>query len=286
MNSKLSILLPVFGLLGGCAYTEDALNHFDFDGTVRIPVEAATVEYIDDDNETWTVTDPRNLGPVYIGVFPSVVDNLYDYVHPEIGPVLGEDQPGNAYPLGANSIGRFEWGCYEVLNCKIVTGRYESYEDVLDFFENELREPILRADGDPVGSGIEYQERCFEMRYATDNREVDFVEDGELDFTLSSDGQFYEAESEVLHVEYNENMTVWGWLDAPSPTFQFASCDPGLGEQIFYYEDQYFSGANYNDLLNYPGQYIDDGDWVENAGVPLMTSEDTFTLELGFNYAN
>lgn len=285
MKRTFTIVAPLFGLLGACGYEETALNHFDFEGTVRIPVEAASVEYFDDDNNSWVVeNDPRNLGPVYIGVFPSVVDNLYDFVHPEIGPVLGEDQPGNAYPLGGNTIGRFEYGCYQQLNCRIVTGRYTDYGDVLDFFANELQEPIIGADGEEVGSGTEYQERCFELRYATDDTEVDFIEDGELDFALSSDGQWYEAEAVVPHVEYFENMAVWGWLDAPSTSFNFASCDPNLGEQIYYYTEQYDAGANHTDLLNFPGLYIDDGDWVENSGYNLTSSEDTFTLELGFNY--
>lgn len=286
MMRKTHLLLPCVGLLAACAYQEDELNHFDFAGTVRIPVEAATVEYIDDDNVSWMVTDARNLGPVYIGVFPSVVGNLYDYVHPEIGPVLGEDQPGNTYPLGGDTIGRFEYGCYQQLDCKIVTGRYTSYEDVLDFFATQLREPVLGPDGEEVGSGMEYQERCYELRYATNDREVDFIEDGELDFELSSDGQYYEAETEILHTQFFEGMTAWGWMDAPSVTFDFASCDASgnQGEQIFYYDEQNFVGTNFTDLLNFPGLYIDGGDWVENAGDPLVAPDDTFTLELGFNY--
>ncbi len=283
-STTYTLLASVGLLLGGCAYTEDALNHFDFNGTVRIPVEAVQVEMRDDDNETWTIDDPRAMGPIYMGVFPSVVDNLYDFSHPEIGPVTSDGQSGDAYPLGGNTVGRFEWGCYQQLICQTVTGRYSSYDDVLEFFRDEVRDPILDTNGQEVTSGIEYQEQCFEYKYATDDYEIAFIDDGQLDFALTSDGQYYEAETSIPHVPFYEGMTVWGWADMPSEGFGFTTCNSSIGESVYYYEEQYDVGSNFSDVLNFPGTYIDHGDYVENEGYVLTSTEDEFVLELGFRY--
>lgn len=78
----------LFSLLIGCAYDE-GLNDFDFFGTVKIPAAATKFKYGLGDEET-EVDDIRGLGPLYIGVFPSVQDDLYPFPHPEMGPILAE----------------------------------------------------------------------------------------------------------------------------------------------------------------------------------------------------
>ena len=107
----------------------------------------------DDDNEVVIENDPRTIGPVYIGAFASVKDGLYSYPHPEIGPVI-EDLPGHTFPYGGTTVGRFDWGCYEELQCRMVTGRYESYDDILGFFQ-EIGQPVIDENGDEVLSGVE-----------------------------------------------------------------------------------------------------------------------------------
>jgi hypothetical protein len=67
----------------------------------------------------------------------------------------------------------------------------------------------------------------------------------------------------------------------PSRTYNYASCDKDAGDFFSYYDEEYNLGTNHQDILNYPGLYIDDGDYVAEES-PMLTSEtDTFELVLG-----
>lgn len=280
------MMLSSLGLLGACAYTEDALTHVDLFGKVRIPEAAVTMTLVDDSGTEREVSDPRLLGPVFLGAYASVQDGHYAFAHPEMGPVLDPDgeTPGNAYPYGGTTIGRFGWGCYQGLVCKVVTGRYESYGDVLDFFKTVVEKPVLDNEGNEVTDAMVYQEQCFEQLHATSDDEIDFIENGARDFELV-DG-FYEAEVEMLHVDFSPGLAVWGWTDMPSQTFSFATCDENIGEYANNYSDQYYKGTNINNLLNYPGLRIDEGDWVSSVeDSPVITDpNDDFVVDLSFHY--
>ena len=164
-------------LLSGCSFDE-GLRERDLTGLVRIPVEALTsMELVDTDgtplmqdgftldadgNPVLDITEQYGLiGPVYLGGFPSVEDGHYEYPHPEMGPVLDPDRPGNTYPYGGTTLGRFDYACYEQLRCKVVTGRYDSFQSIIDFFSDVVQEPIMAPDGTAVVSGATYQEHCF-----------------------------------------------------------------------------------------------------------------------------
>ena len=145
----------------GCTFDEK-LNVHDITGTVKIPIAAATFT-LGLEDEAESVTDKRALGPVYLGIYASLDEGLYPFSHPEMGPILSEGSDGNAYPYAGTTIGRFDWGCYEQTVCKVVTGRYKDYDDVLGFFNDVLDEDIVTFDGHRVSSGIEYQERWYEF---------------------------------------------------------------------------------------------------------------------------
>jgi hypothetical protein len=270
--------------LSACTYEETELQHHDFFGTVKIPKEALTLTIMDDDNNaTEIVNDPRTIGPVYIGAFASVVDDLYEFPHPEIGPILDEDLPGNTYPYGGTTVGRFDWGCYEELKCQMVTGRYESYDDVLDFFAG-IGQPVLDEGGSEVASDLEYRERCYEVLSLTSDDEVSFIAPEDLDFT--EEGDYWVAEVDLLHTYFEQDEEgngpqVWGWVDMPSKTYNFASCDKDAGQNHYYYDEYYNVGTNHLDVLNYPGLYIDDGDYVAEDPPMLTSTDDTFELVLG-----
>lgn len=272
---------------GGCTYNED-LPEVDLQGKVRIPKEATLITLVDSEGQETTLTEPdvRAIGPVYLGVFPSVVEGLYDYPHPEMGPVLQEGTPGDTYPYGGTSVGRFAWGCYQGLVCKIVTGRYENYDQIIEWFDTVVNDPIRNPDGEPVRNGAEYRERCFDANYYTSDDEVDFV--GPLDF--QEDGDYYVANVTILHVHFHEGAVVWGWVDMPSATFDFASCDPTGGETYTRYSESYAEGASQTDLLNHPGLYIDPGDWVSSDPPVLGTRDEVddsatdFEIELGYHH--
>ena len=267
-------MLAIFSILFAACTFEENLPQVDLEGTVRIPVEAATFT-LGQNDDAREVTDARGIGPVFVGAFPSIQKGLYDFAHPEIGPIVGED--GNTYPYGGNTIGRFDWACYQTLACKVVTGRFTSYDDVLDFFKNTLEEPIRTNEGAEVTSSTEFQERCFEVLYATGDFEMLFV--GEQDFE-EEDG-YYVADFKLPDVYFQEGMQVWGWVDMPDEFFDFSTCDPNNGDMVTYYNERYDLGTNYLDILNYPGQYIDDGDWVAGEGVPINSESDTFDLIIG-----
>lgn len=255
-------LVPAL-VLGGCLFQEH-LPQVDIHGTVRVPVAAATRTITDPrTGELVEVTDARFIGPVYLGAFPSVREGLFDYPHPEIGPVITAGQPGNTYPYGGGTVGRFDFACFESSVCKVVTGRYVDYDDLLTFFRDYVNQPITDEFGATIESSDYYRAYCYELFDYTADFELDFIsgEDG-LDFKLSDDGQYFEAEFDMWQVEYHPNMQLWGWMDSPNEDFDFATCNEDDGQQNTEYTTDFRYGTNYTDLLNFPSVYIHEGDWV------------------------
>ena len=97
----------ILAQLQGCSFDEK-INVHDLRGTVKITIEATKFIYGFDDDAV-EIDDIRGLGPLYLGVFPSVREGLYPFPHPEMGPILSEGQDGNSYPYGGNTVGRFDW---------------------------------------------------------------------------------------------------------------------------------------------------------------------------------
>ncbi len=286
MNSELGSgparLLAVATILlsSACTYDEN-LPNADLFGTVVIPKELTSVRIVDIDNEEWVVEDDiRAIGPVYIGVYAGIDETLYSYPHPEWGPLLGDNEQGDAYPYGGTSSGRFAWGCYQATVCKTVSGRYESYQQVLDFFRDELRAPLLDDHGDEVTTAEQYQERCFEIEYVTSDDELDIV--GPIDFR--DEGDNWVADVSILRSQFKEGMHIWGFADMPSQAFGFSTCDPSTGSYHSNYDEQYYTGTNYRDVLNFPGKYISDGDLVSEVSVEVTDAEAEFELTLGYKH--
>jgi hypothetical protein len=326
--------IVMLGLLTGCEYDEK-LPQQDLKGKVRIPKAALTsLTLIDDEGyeflkdgvihlRDWSEEDSIEylldeagnkvtldigvdmlglLGPVYIGAFPSIEEGHYDFKHPEMGPILDADFPGDTYPYGGTTIGRFDYGCYEQLVCKVVTGRYTSFDEVLDFFRDTVQNPILGPDGEEVTSGITYQEECFEGQYLTSEEEISFMdsEPFETDDSLgdyfkpyfkdidknknSDDDDFYEADVIIPHTFVEKGMAIWGWVDMPSEKFSFASCDESAGDYFYRYSEQFYTGTNFPNVLNYPGLYIDGGDWVVDEAAIVTDPDKDFVIELSYKY--
>ncbi len=295
--------------LSGCGSFDEGLRERDLTGVVRIPVEALTaLELVDPDgtpivqdgftlDEEGTpvmdITDQMGLiGPVYIGGFPSVEEGDYAYPHPEMGPILDEDRPGNTYPYGGTSIGRFDYACYKQLTCKVVTGRYDSFQSIIDFFSGVVQEPIIAPDGTEVLSGATYQEHCFSTEYVTSDDELSFVDDDPNEdvspyfkpyFRLNGEGTHYEADVTIPQALFIEDMELWGWVDMPSVRYNFTTCDSDAGTQYRRYTEQFMEGSSYPDLLNYPGIYIDEGDWVAEP-VVLSDADEKFTVDFNFQF--
>ena len=108
------VSLCAVAALAGCQY-EEQIQQVDLTGQVRIPVAALqSLQLLDadgvsiveggftldaDGNQVMDVTDQTGLiGPVYIGAYPATEDVSFAYPHPEMGPILDADRPGDAYP--------------------------------------------------------------------------------------------------------------------------------------------------------------------------------------------
>ncbi len=263
----------LIALSAGCAFDEH-LPQVDIHGTVVVPREAATrTVYNIQTGQDEEIVDPRSIGAVFLGAFASIDEAglNYDFPHPELGPIFKEDEPGNAYPYGGGTVGRFEFACYQALVCKVVTGRFTSYDDLLDYFTNVVQEPVVDDLGSVVDSAAAFQAYCFELFNYTDDDELRFFSD-DLDFVENSDGDF-EADYDMWQVTYYQNMQLWGWVDSPDENYRFSTCDSGRGGQNQEYNNNYYYGANVIDVLNFPGENISAGDFV--VGDPAtITAED------------
>ena len=123
------------------------------------------------------------------------------------------------------------------------------------------------------GFTSKYYEKLFE-------NEMLFV--GERDFRV--EGEFLVADVVIPHIPMNAGMKIWGWVDMPSTSYEFSTCDPTVGDQVNYYAERYSLGTNAIDVLNYPGKYIDFGDWVVQTPAEITDPNVDFELVVDFHY--
>lgn len=314
-------LATTFGILAalpavsGCAFDEEILIH-DLKGTVRLPVEAGTRTFVRDneDGTTFeeTVVDARLIGPVYLGLYPSVLPpgTVSSYAHPELGPQYQNGVQGDTYPYGGTTIGDIKFACLEYLTCKTTTGRFATYDDMVDWFANVLEAPITDAGGKPIEAGFLIQQTCFDLLEVTSDAEIGLItgdRDGDgaadaadLDFVLSDDGQFWEAEFTIWQQNWywdraeeaetgcipGEDCTgfsLWGFMDAPdTSTSVFSTCNPNQGYDEEIYDQEFSGGKAMSNVLNQPTQYITRGDWVANEGFVWKDMYEQPTLDIDF----
>lgn len=279
----------LFGSLQGCAYDEGLLIA-NLKGRVFLPQEAAQRTIVLEDGTQETIEDVRLIGPVYLGLFPSVYPaNVVErYPHPEIGPQYLADVQGNTYPYGGTTLGDIRYPCFEFLKCKVTSGRYVDYDSIVDWFEL-IGQPIKDAGGEEVTDGEFLRQTCFELLSVTSDREVRLVAEDRnddatvdaLDLDFVKEGDYYVGEFTIWQQDFfwdqeQENCTpgvdcdgfsVWGWMDTPSTTeYVYSTCDPDLGFVNPWYNAQFPGGASFVDTLNFPSKYISDGDYTASEG--------------------
>jgi hypothetical protein len=266
-----TILILAFG----CAYQEE-LPEKDITGTVVLPAAALTRQLPNGE----TVTDPRLIGPVFLGAYAGIDDVAFSYPHPTMGPIVNADTPGDTFPYGGTTVGRYDFACYEALACKVVTGRFADYADILDYFQL-LGSPVTDDNGAEVANGSTFQQACYEYYYATSDAEMAFI--GADQFTENADGD-WEASFSMPHTVFVDGMVIWGWMDAPSVDLantsengSFSTCDVGSGRNPTEYDEEFYEGRVYYNALNIPSRYIFNGDWVgqgaDEAKVTLKEDE-------------
>ncbi len=281
-----SLALLVFG----CTFQED-LPEQDIRGTLIIPRAAATRTIATGEE----VIDPRLIGPVYLGAFSGMDNVSFGYPHPSMGPIVTSDTPGDTFPYGGTTVGRFDFACYEALTCKVVTGRFTDYADILDYFGVSLGSPVRDENGEAVVNPSTFQQACYDYFYATSDAEMSFI--GTPDFEENADGDF-EASFLMAHTLLVDGMAIWGWMDAPeivagntNQSGSYSTCDSNGGREYTAYNQNFYEGRVYYDALNAPSTYIYSGDWVGSGdGDAVVTvaedgsyNEPTVRLDFGFD---
>lgn len=270
--------------LGGCTIDE-GIPEVELKGKIVVPKAAATREVKANDDPadftTTEITDVRLLGPIYIGAYSAVDTLSRPYPIPAQGPIIANEE-GDAFPYGGSTVGRFDFACYQYLSCRVTTGRFSGYDDILDYFKNVLHDPVVDQDGREITSDVEFQQYCYDYYNITSDEEVAFIND--LDF--QEDGDNFVAEFSLFHTVYVEGMSLWGFMDAPAISIEdpkhsgvFSTCDVGGGRQQFDYDQSFYEGASYTNILNRPGQYLDVSDWV-TSGVAVNSADEEITLNL------
>ncbi len=292
LHPSLAAMALALAALSGCTWDEGIIVE-NMVGTVVLPPEAATRSFLGQDGQEQTLTDTRLIGPVYLGLYPSVQEGLEAYPYPEVGPQFVAGTPGDTYPYGGTTIGDIRYACVEFLACKFVSGRHATLDDLVDWFDTTLQDPILDQFGNQVPSGDYLRQTCFDLLEVTSDAELRIpsadqnldgqVDAEDLDFKQRNDGMF-EASFTIYQQEWFDNadmvardggpdadihgFTLWGFMDAPGVlTSEFSTCNPTQGYVEDNYNNFFFGGQAYTDILNQPAFYIADGDWVSNGFV-------------------
>lgn len=251
-------------LSGGCY--DEGLEIFDLDGTITVPRDAATREVTLPGESPKTITDVRLIGPVYVGMYASVDYNYYDYPYPEV------QADGRVYPYAGTSVGDFRNACMEFFSCRVLSGRYENYDDLVGWFADDLGFTIQNAIGDQVVSGEQIRSECLDLLFYASDQEIGII--GDLDFEENEDGDFV-ADYRIWQANYREGASVWAYMDPPlsqaagTDAFTFSTCgsDQGSYDENTY-DRQYEVGSVDRDVLNVPtvlpGTYVPKETYIWN----------------------
>jgi hypothetical protein len=288
---RTNLLVALAVLAAGCTFDEGLIIR-NLTGTVRVKGEAATRTVLSADGTEVPLTDAKFIGPVYLGLYPSVIPagGIETYSHPERGPQYKEGIAGDTYPYGGTSIGDFRFSCFEELTCDVVSGRFVDFDDIIDWF-TLVGVPVVDEAGLKVTNGDYMRQTCYDLLDVNTDREVrltaeDRNEDGKIDkmdLDFVQDGEDFVAEFTIYQQEFAwdvnqedcepgvdcKGFSLWGFMDAPGPSLNFTTCDGSSGANaipVNDYDAQFVGGVPYKDILNSPSKYITSGDWVSNEG--------------------
>jgi hypothetical protein len=274
MNRNTLSILALSVLTSGC-YQEGLLIE-DLSGFVTVARAAATRTLTEEDEEgnvlsETEITDVKLIGPVYIGLYAGLDSTIKTYTHPKIGPIAQD-----AYPYGGTTIGDIRNVCLEFFSCKVTSNRFVDFDELVDWFTDVVDDAPTDAQGRVIETGEFIRQNCFDLLEVSSDEELrvtppDSNEDGvidilDLDFVENEDGDFV-GEFDMPFAEFNPGMTAWAFMDAPSAvSHALGTCNPRLGFFEQTYNNDYQVGVQYNDILNIPGEYLLDGDWVSTEG--------------------
>ena len=247
MSSKAFAALTATVLLAGCFQEE--LPEQNVAGQVVVPSSV--------------VEDPRTIGMIYIGIFEAWDPEQLGYSYPATGPRVGDNPLGDTQPYGGTTIGEYAYPCLRAIQCEVVTGRYETIDDLLEV------NPINNEDGSPM-SVEQYYDQCTWYYGWNSIDEFRFI-NTDLDFQENEDGD-WAADFFAWHTQIPEGSIIWGFTDN-----DFTTCSESQGainrrrsdDGVFFRE-----GTNFADVLNFPDKYITEGDLVSNEPA-VITADKT-----------
>lgn len=293
-------LLTLFIGASAAACFSEGIDNVNLDGVVVVPKEVATRDIVrtiqqfdangdpllDDEGELVfeteieEVVNPALIGPVYVGLYSGITSDLEEYPYPERGPRFRAGVEGNTYPYGGTTIGDIRHPCFESLKCKLVSGRFVDFDDIVDWFNNVIQQDVRDSSNNPIENGELFRQTCYELlRFtedaevrltATEDRNGDGVIDArDLDFVENADGDF-EAPFRLWFQEFIPGFSAWSFMDGPNPqNYTFSTCNPDLGQRETIYDRDFFVGLQYPDVLNQPSEYLVGGEnenWVAGEG--------------------
>ena len=294
-----------------CAYDEGLLIE-NLRGKVRIPAADVIAITQNEDGSTTETPDPRLIGPVYLGLYSAIepANVVARYPHPSVGPQFQDGQVGDSYPYGGTTIGDIRFACVESLSCKMTSGRFVDWQQIVDWFI-AIDDPVIDAFRRPITDGEVLRQICYDILDYTSDDETritvwedrngnDDFDSGDLDFVLDETGEFFVADFEMLQQEFFwdvdqadctpgvdcRGFSLWGWMDAPSDSAsdpnRFNTCRRDFGFNANVYENDFISGSVWFDVLNFPQRYISDGDIVSSVPFQWDNIEDEPVLTLDF----
>jgi hypothetical protein len=238
--------LPCLGLLvllGGCF--EENLPQQDLDGQIVVRGDL--------------VTDARDIGMVYLGIYEGFDPEQLGYPYPRTAPRVGDNPIGDALPYGGTSVGQYAYGCYRALRCQIISGRYTSLDA---FLENN---PVDTDAGEPATAEDLY-DQCSWYYGWNGLEEFSFIGNEQLDFVQDESGDWV-ADFRAWHSRLPAGAILWGFADN-----DFTSCSIDQGSINRRQDDDgnYFrEGTNFNDVLNFADKYITPGDLISSTPAVL-----------------
>lgn len=231
-------LLALAALLPAC--WDEELPEQELSGSLVVPASLAP--------------DRGDIGIVYVGLFENFDPHQLGYPYPSTGPRVGDNPIGDALPYGGTSIGAYAYGCFRALACQLVTGRFETLDELI------AARPVEDEAGAPVDAEGMF-DQCTWYYGWNSLAEFTFVGEDKLDFDKNDDGD-WQADFTMWRTRVPDGARIWAFADN-----DFTSCSPQAGainrrrgdDGNFFHE-----GTNFGDVLNFPDKYISLGDWVSS----------------------
>ena len=196
--------------------------------------------------------DPREIGMIYLGIFEAWNPEQLGYSYPATGPRVGDNPLGDAQPYGGTTIGEYAYPCLRAIQCEVITGRYPTIADLLEL------KPVNNEDGSLM-SDEEFYDQC-QWYYGWNSiAEFRFIGEEQLDFAEDADGN-WAADFTAVHTQAPESSIIWGFMDN-----DFTTCSTtqgGINRRTSDDGEFFREGTNFGDVLNFPDQYITQGDLI------------------------